>query len=72
MQDLICLFISITEHNNKLGQVFQTLRNLKVQLVNSEFLRKEVEFFRHVETLEGIKPYPKKIDATKRFPLPKT
>lgn len=74
MDDVIVFSTSLTEHINNLKQVFQTLRtaNLKVQLDKSEFLRKEVEFLGHIVTPEGIRPNSKKIDAIRRFPIPKT
>lgn len=45
---------------------------LKVQPDRSEFLRKEVDFLGHVINPEGIKPNPKKIEAIKKFSIPKT
>jgi len=46
--------------------------NFKLQTDKSEFLKKEIEYLGHVVTQEGVRPNPKKIQAIKLFPLPKT
>ncbi|GJQ74985.1 hypothetical protein Trydic_g17515 [Trypoxylus dichotomus] len=74
MDDIIVFSTSLQEHVSSLREVFINLRNagLKIQLHKSEFLCKSVEFLGHVVTPEGVKPNPKKIEAIKRFPIPKT
>lgn len=74
MDDIIIFSTSLQEHISNLKAVFRRLRehNLKIQLDKSEFLCKTVEFLGHVITPEGIKPNPKKVDAIKNFPIPKT
>ncbi|GJQ88781.1 hypothetical protein Trydic_g10187, partial [Trypoxylus dichotomus] len=74
MDDIIVFSTSLQEHVSSLRKVFTNLRNagLKIQLDKSEFLCKSVEFLGHVVTPEGVKPNPKKIEAIKRFPIPKT
>lgn len=58
----------------KLEKVFQRLRdvNLKIQLDKCEFLRKEVAYLGHIITKDGVKPNPDKINAIRKYPLPKT
>lgn len=57
-----------------LWKVFDKLResNLKIQLDKSEFLHKECAFLGHIVSTDGIKPNPEKIQAIKKFPIPKT
>jgi len=45
---------------------------LKIQLDKPEFMMKEVGYFGHVISREGIKPNPNKIKAVKNYPIPKT
>lgn len=73
MDDIIIFSTSLQEHVENLKKVFAALRkaNLKIQLDKSEFLKKEVEFLGHIVTDQGVKPNPNKIDAIKRWPLPK-
>lgn len=74
MDDIIIFSTGLDEHIRNLKLVFKKLREarLKIQLDKSEFLRKEVEFLGHIITAEGIKPNKNKIEAIKKFPIPKT
>jgi hypothetical protein len=74
MDDIIIFSTSLQEHISNLRLVFEKLRKckFKIQLDKSEFLRKEVEFLGHVITPDGIKPNPRKIQAIRKFPIPKT
>ena len=74
LDDIIILGSSLEEHIQNLEKVFKVLQeaNLQVQLDKSEFLKTEVEYLGHVVTPEGVKPNPNKINAIKKFPIPKT
>ena len=74
MDDVIIFSTSLQEHISNLKQVFRKFKehNLKIQLDKCEFLCKSVEFLGHVITTDGIKPNPKKIEAIKKFPIPKS
>lgn len=74
MDDIIVFSTSLQSHLQDIAKVLQTLQeaNLKVQCDKSEFLRKEVEFLGHVVTTDGVKPNPRKVEAVKSWPLPKT
>ena len=74
MDDIIVFSGSLQEHIQHLGNIFQRIltANLKLQIDKSDFLRKEIEYLGHVVTQEGVKPNPLKIEAIKKFPLPKT
>lgn len=74
MDDVVIFSKSLQEHMEHLNLIFLKLRqfNLKVQLDKSEFLRKEVAFLGHVITSEGIKPNPTKLEAIKKYPIPKS
>lgn len=74
VDDVIVYSTNLEEHIKNLKLVFQRLRDarMKVQPDKSEFLRKDVEFLGHVITPNGIKPNPQKIEAIRKFPIPKT
>lgn len=74
MDDIIIFSTSLQSHLQDIAKVLQTLQeaNLKVQCDKSEFLRKEVEFLGHVVTTEGVRPNPRKVEAVKTWPLPRT
>jgi len=74
MDDIMVFSASLQEHITDLERVFKKLAeaNFKLQLDKTEFLRKEVEYLGHVVTQQGIKPNPGKIEAIKRFEIPKT
>ena len=46
--------------------------NLKLQPDKCEFLRKEVIYLGHLLSSEGDKPDPRKLDAARKFPMPRT
>lgn len=74
LNDIIVYSTSFQEHIKKLRKVFDRLREakFKVQIDNTEFLRKEVAYLGHVVTSERVKPNPEKIVAITNFPVPKT
>jgi len=74
MDDIMVYSTSLQEHVTDLEKVFKKLAeaNFKLQLDKTEFLRKEVEYLGHVVTQQGIRPNPGKIEAIKRFEIPKT
>jgi hypothetical protein len=73
MDDIIIFSTSLQEHTSNLRLVFEKRKcRFKIHLDKSEFLHKEVEFLGHVITPGGIKPNPKKMEAIKKFPIPKT
>ena len=63
---------TLPEHNARLTEVFEKLRqfNLKVEPDKCEFLETELQYLGHV-TGEGVKPDPEKVKAIKNFPTPK-
>lgn len=74
LDDIIIFSSSLQEHMLDLHAVFTRLNNanLKLQPNKSDFLRKEIEYLGHIITEKEIKPNPKKIEAIKAFPIPKT
>ena len=74
LDDIVILGTFLQEYLENIEKVFKRLReaNLKIQLDKCEFLRTEVEYFGHIITTEGVKPNPRKIQAIKNFPIPKT
>ena len=73
MDDIIIFSSSLQEQIDNLSKILKTFEkfNLKIQLDKSEFLRKEVAFLGHIVTSEGVKPNPSKIEAIKKWPIPK-
>lgn len=74
MDDIVIFSKSLQEHQQHIKLIFDKLRqyNLKVQLDKSEFACKTVKFLGHVITDKGIRPNPDKIEAIRKFPIPKT
>jgi hypothetical protein len=74
MDDILIIGETLNEHNSKLRDVFQKLReyNLKIEPDKCEFLKEELNYLGHVVTPEGVKPDENKIKAVVRFPTPKT
>jgi hypothetical protein len=64
----------LSEHNSKLRDVFQKLRefNLKIEPDKCEFLKEELNYLGHVVTAECVKPDNEKIKAVIDFPIPQT
>lgn len=73
LDDIVIYGSSLEEHNKRLTEVLQRLReaNLKLQPDKCEFLRKEVNYLGHVISENGISPDPAKLQAIKDFPEPK-
>lgn len=63
---------AILDHNIKLRNLMQRLRekNLKLNRDKVKLCQKEVRFFGHVLTNEGVKPDPEKISAVTNMPKP--
>jgi hypothetical protein len=74
MNDVIITVDSLESHSERLRELFQRLREskLKIEPFKCEFLRAEVQFLGHVTTDEGLRPDPKKTEAVRNFPEPKT
>lgn len=72
LDDIIVYASNITDHSEKLGQVFTRLReyNLKLQPSKCSFMRKEVSYLGHVITDQGVKPDPQTIQCVANFPIP--
>jgi hypothetical protein len=73
LDDIVIYGSSLRDHNNKLIDVFNRLRqhNLKLQPSKCSFLRKEITYLGHVISEDGIKPDPDKIQAVRDYPTPK-
>ena len=73
LDDIVIYGSSLQDHNKRLKEVLQRLRenNLKLQPDKCEFLRKEVIYLGHIISENGISPDPSKLTAIKDFPTPK-
>jgi transposase InsO family protein len=64
---------SLQEHNERLREVFDRLRqcNLKMEPDKCEFLNTKLSYLGHIVTNEGVKPDPDKVRAIIDFPTPR-
>jgi len=71
LDDVLVIASSIQKHKERLREVFDRLRqyNLKLQPSKCEFMRREVNYQRHIISEEGIKPDPKKTSCLTNFPV---
>jgi hypothetical protein len=74
LDDILIFSKTLAEHISHMRQVFQVLRDnrLYAKLSKCEFCLPEVTFLGHVVGKDGIKVDPKKIQAVKDYPKPKT
>jgi hypothetical protein len=74
LDDVILYGETLQEHNARLREVFEKLRqfNLKIEPDKCEFLKTEINYLGHVVTSDGVKPDPEKIKAINNIPIPKT
>ena len=72
LDDVIIFGETLLEHNTRLREVFDKLRqfNLKIEPDKCEFLKTELKYLGHVVTGEGVKPDPEKVKAVIDFPTP--
>jgi hypothetical protein len=70
--DILILGETLMEHNSKLREIFQKLRefNIKIEPDKCEFLKEELSYLGHIVTADGVKPAEKKITAVANFPTP--
>jgi len=73
LDDIVIYGASLKDHNKRLEEVLQRLRenNLKLQPDKCEFLRKETIYLDHIILENGISPDPSKLTAIKEFSTPK-
>ena len=73
LDDVIIFGETLQEHNARLREVFEKLRqfNLKIEPDKCEFLKTELSYLGHVVTGEGVKPDSEKVKAITSFPTPK-
>ena len=74
LDDIIILGKSFADHLLNLRLVFERFRsfNLKLKPKKCVFFRKEVPFLGKIVTEKGIQIAPKKIEAVREWPIPKT
>jgi O-acetyl-ADP-ribose deacetylase (regulator of RNase III) len=73
LDDIIIIATSVQEHEERLREVFDRLRqyNLKLQPAKCEFMRREVNYLGHIISEDGIRPDPKKTACLTNFPVPR-
>ena len=74
MDDIVIYAQDLKEHDRKLRALLLRLRDagLTLQPEKCHFLRREITYLGHIITREGVKPDPRKIEAVKNFPIPRT
>lgn len=73
VDDILCLSDLVPNHLQHLRKLFEVFQkhNMTLNFKKSKFFRNEIDFLGHRITKDGIKPQPEKIEAIKRFPIPK-
>jgi hypothetical protein len=74
LDDIVVYAKSLADHDAKLWQVFDRLResNLKLKPEKCEFLRKEVSYLGHAISENGVLPDTTKTKVIEEFPTPQT
>ena len=74
LDDIVIYSRSLVEHASKFKRLAERLRqaNLTLQTDKCEFLRTEVRYLGHIISANAVQPNPQKIEAVKKFPIPKT
>jgi transposase InsO family protein len=74
LDDIIIYSATFEEHISLLQEAFKRLRqhNIKLKLSKCYFVKPEVEYLGHIISFNTVKPSPRKIEAVKQFPMPKT
>jgi hypothetical protein len=72
LDDIVVYARSLAEHDTKLREVFDRIRenNLELKPEKCEFLRKEVCYLGHVISEKGVLPEPTKTRVTEEYPPP--
>ncbi|KAL4136302.1 hypothetical protein QTP88_007850 [Uroleucon formosanum] len=72
LDDIIIYGKGLLDHNEKLRDVFERLRNhnLKIQPTKCEFLKQQCMYLGHIISENGIQPDPEKIKSVLQFPIP--
>ncbi len=70
--DIIIFGKTEEDHDAPLQKVLEVLKanNLKLQLANWQFDKKQLEFFGYIFSANGISPSPNKVSAVKETPVP--
>ena len=72
MDDIVIYAQNLEDHTRKLIALLSRLKDAGLTLQPDKCLRREIAYLGHIITQEGVKPDPKKIEAVKKFPIPKT
>ena len=70
--DILVYRSFMAEHMHHLNTLLQRL--LETQLfakMSSQFYQKSIEYLEHIVSVEGMKPYPEKIQAMTNWSIPK-
>ncbi|KAL4103382.1 hypothetical protein QTP88_018759 [Uroleucon formosanum] len=72
LDDIIIYGKGLLDHNEKLRDVFERLRNhnLKIQPTKCEFLKQQCMYLGHIISENGIRPDPEKIKSVLQFLIP--
>ena len=74
LDDIIVFSKTPEEHIERLRSVFEKLQaaGLRLKLSKCEFFKSRVTYLGHIVSKNSIKTDPKKIEAIKKWPIPKT
>lgn len=74
LDDVIIHSATFEQHVKDVAEVLEklTIAGMKVNIEKCEFVKEEILFLGHVVNNKGVKPDPTKLEAVKKFPVPKT
>ena len=74
LDDVICYSATMEEHAEKLERIFQRLdqANFMIQPSKCVFGTDTVEYLGHIVTKDGVRPDPRKIQAVRNYPTPRS
>ena len=72
LDDVLVFGRTVEEHNSRLAQVFNRIRDagLRLKPKKCHFTRESVEYLGHVVSAEGIRTNPEKLRAVNEYPTP--
>lgn len=74
IDDVVIFGKTLKIHNERLIQVLQRLKEykLKIKPEKCSLLKREIKFLGHIISPAGVEADPKKVEAVKNFPIPRT
>ena len=74
LDDIVIFGKSKEEHLEHLKIIFQRLKEagLKLKRLKCDFMKTQIQYFRHLISSSGIQPLPEKLESIKNMPAPRS